>query len=340
VVFLGATLFFVSRAPNERPKPATSNAAAHEAFLKGRFFWNKRKTPDFQMAKGYFERAIALDPGYAEAYAGLADTYHFQANNNRIIRDEYYARAKEMARRALQLNTNLAEAHASLGLIAMNYDWDWSTSEREFKRALALDPDSTVAHQWYATYLTSQGRFDEAINQIERARQLDPLSIIINTDAGQILLFARRFKEAEEKLMETVRLDPRFGLAHLWLGTVYTEQKRYEDAMTELKIFNEIVGESNGLGDMGYIYAVTGKRKEAEEMLSLAEKNMNETMDPVSQMWIYIGLDRIDDAFACLERDYRSHATTLTSLKVNPRYDSLRSDPRFADLMRRVHLAP
>ena len=167
VVLLGAVIFLVSRAPNERAKSTTSNAAAREAFLKGRFFWNKREGPDFPIAQSYFERAIALDPGYAEAYAGLADTYHFQANNNRIIRDEYYAKAKEMNRRALQLNPNLAEAHASLGLIAMNYDWDWPASEREFKRALALDPDSTVAHQWYATYLTAQGRFDEAIAQIE-----------------------------------------------------------------------------------------------------------------------------------------------------------------------------
>src|SRR2546430_12115339 len=145
-----------------------------------------------------------------------------------------------MNRRALQLNPNLAEAHGSLGLIAMNYDWDWPDAEREFKRALALDPDSTVAHQWYATYLTAQGRFDEAIAQIERARQLDPLSLIINTDAGQILLFARRYKEAEEKLTETVRLDPRFGLARIWLGCVYVEQKRYAQAVTEFKIFPRI----------------------------------------------------------------------------------------------------
>jgi tetratricopeptide (TPR) repeat protein len=222
----------------------------------------------------------------------------------------------------------------------MNYDWDWPASEREFKRALALDPDSTVAHQWYATYLTSQGRFDEAVAQIERARQLDPLSIIINTDAGQILLFARRYKEAEEKLTETVRLDPRFGLARIWLGCVYVEQKRYEEAMTEFKIYHEIVGEPSGWGDMGYVYAVTGKRKEAEEMLSLVEKKVDETMDRTLQLWIYIGLGRIDDAFACLEIDYRSHATDMTSLKVNPKYDSLRSDPRFADLMRRVRLLP
>src|SRR5207253_8579661 len=157
------------------------------------------------------------------------------------------------------------------------------------------DPDSTVAHQWYATYLTSQGRFDEAIAQIERARQLDPLSIIINTDGGQILLFARRYKEAEEKLTETVRLDPRFGLARIWLGCVYVEQKRYEEAMAEFKNFNEIVGAPDGWGEMGYLYAVTGKRKEAEEMLSLVKKKTDETMDLVLQLWIYTGLGRIDD---------------------------------------------
>jgi serine/threonine protein kinase len=341
VLLMGAAIFFMSRAPNERSKSTTSNAAAHEAFLKGRFFWNKRKAPEFETANIYFERAISLDPRYAQAYVGLADTYQFLANANRQVRDEYYAKAKQMSYRALELDPNLAEAHASLGLIAMNYDWDWLASEREFKRAIALDPNDAIAHQWYASYLSAQGRFDEAIKEIERARQLDPLSFIINTDAGQILLFAKRYKEAEEKLRETLRLDPRFGLARNWLGRVYDLQKRYDEALAEFRIFHEVVGKPWAWGEMGYVYACLGKQKEATEMLSLVEKECaaDQTIDHIPQLMIYIGLGRNDDAFACLEFEYRSHSTVMTSLKVNPFYDTLRSDPRYANLMQRVRLA-
>ncbi len=342
LLLAGALIFFSNRAAPERSSPGTTNPAAREAFLKGRYFWNKRSGREFETAQTYFERALALDPNYAQAYAGLADSYQLFANGDRQVRAEYYAKAKQMGRRALELDPTLAEAHASLGLIAMNGDWDWATAEREFKRALALNPDYATAHQWYASYLAAQGRSDDALAEIERARQLDPLSSVINTYVGEILVFARRFPEAEEKLKETVKMDPGFHHAHAWLGRVYALQQRYDEALAECKILERIEDSAWVWGEMGYVYGLAGKQKEAEEMLALAGNELarNPGSNRYPLLVINIALGRKDEAFACLEDEYRGRSTSLTSLKVNPIYDPLRSDPRFADLMRRMHLAP
>ena len=347
LLLVGVLLFLASPSRDERLLSATSNPAAREAFLKGRYFWNKRSGPEFQTAKAYFEKAIAIDPNYAQAYVGLADTYQFIANGNRQVRDEYYGKAKQMIRRALELDPNLAEAHASLGLLVMNYHWDWATAEREFKQAIALNPNYATAHQWYAAYLDSQGRFDEAIYQIESARQLEPLSGSINADAAQQLMFAGRFGEAEEKAKEMLKLDPGFAQARFYLGSVYALEKRYDEAITELKMLERAeIGEStNGTlwrGSLGMIYALAGRKEQAEQMLDQVEKNYaaDPTMDHASEIFIYIGLGRKDEAFASLEDEYRTRSTTMTSLKVHPLFASLRSDPRYADLLRRVHLGP
>lgn len=342
IVLVAALAFFLNRANHEVPKSATSNPAAREAFLKGRHFWNKRSGREFQTEKTYFERAIALDPNYAQAYAGLADTYQLFANGDRQVRAEYYAKAKQMAQRALELDPTLAEAHASLGLMAMNYDWDWAAAEREFKRAIKLNPNYATAHQWYASYLAAQGRSDDAIAEIERARQLDPLSSVINTYAGEILVFSGRFAEAEEKLKETLKLDPAFHHAHTWLGRVYALQKRYDEAIAQFQVLERIGDKTWARNEMGNVYGLAGKQKEAEEILALLESELasDQTDNHYSLVALNIALGRTDEALACLEFEYRWHSTTMTSLKVNPLYASLRSDPRFIDLMRRVRLAP
>src|SRR5437763_4275216 len=183
---------------------ATSNSRAYDAYLQGRYVWLQRTFDAYGPAKEYFEQAIALDPKYAPAYAGLADAYQFLAEYDVQGRKEKFERAKNACRRALQLDPNLPEAHASLGLIAMNYDWDWALAEREFRRALALDPNNALIHDWYAEYLMAVGRADLSLVQIENARELDPLSAIINADAGKMLYFARRYDEAESQLTETL----------------------------------------------------------------------------------------------------------------------------------------
>jgi len=342
IALIGALVFFFNRGTAEVPTSTTSNSAAREAFLKGRHFWNKRSGREFQTEKTYFERAIALDPNYAQAYAGLADTYQLFANGDRQVRAEYYAKAKQMAQRALELDPTLAEAHASLGLMAMNYDWDWAAAEREFKRAIKLNPNYATAHQWYASYLAAQGRSDDAIAEIERARQLDPLSSVINTYAGEILVFAGRLPEAEEKLKETLKLDPGFHHAHTWLGRVYALQKRYDEALAQFQILERIGDKTWARNEMGNVYGLAGKQKEAEEILALLESELasDQTANHYSLVALNIALGRTDEALASLEFEYRWHATTMTSLKVNPLYAGLRSDPRFIDLMRRVRLAP
>ena len=341
-VLLIATLFFFLRPPHES-KPA--NAAASEAFLKGQFLWNRRTGPDFETAKIYFEKAIALDPNYAPAYAGLADTYQFIANDNRLLRADYYTKAKQLIRRALELDPNVAEAHAAAGLLAMNYDWDWQTAEREFKRAVNLNPNYATAHHWYATFLQLQGRFDEALREIELARRLDPLSGIINADVGQALIFAGHFSEAGEKLKETMKLDPTFTKGHLWLAINHILNARYDDATAELKILEREDSQDVGTswqGYLGMIYGLTGRREEAEKIVSVLQKRYqaDPTSDHISLMLVYIGLDRKDEAFAELEGEYRWRSTAMTTLKTNPVYNRLRADPRFLDLMQRVHLVP
>lgn len=321
---------------------STSNPEAREAYLKGRFFWNKRTEEGYKKAEEYFNRAIALDPNYAQAYAGLGDTYHFLGTTDSILRENYFAKSKRANRKALELDPALAGAHASLGLIAMNYDWDWPAAEREFRRAIDLDPNYATGHHWYAECLIALGRFDESLREIERARELEPLSLIINTDMGKMLLYARRADEAKKQLKETLNMDPNFAEVHGWLGWVYAEQKELDQAIAEFHQSAQLSGDrSEALGNIGFAYGRVGKQKEAEQSLeALRQLSAKYPVGGGARMFACIGVGDKDCAFAFLEEEYKSHSTILTSLKVAPFYDPLRSDPRFVDLMRRVNLAP
>jgi TolB-like protein/Tfp pilus assembly protein PilF len=324
---------------------ATSNPQAYDAYLKGRYVWLQRTFDAYGQAKEYFEQAIALDPNYAPAYAGLADAYQFLAEREVQDRKENFNRAKNACHRALQLDPYLPEAHASLGLIAMNYDWDWALAEQEFRRALALDPNNALTHDWYAEYLMAVGRADLSLGQIEHARELDPFSAIINTDVGKMLYFARRYDEAESQLKETLHMYPDFSLACYWLGHLYATQKRCDEAIHAFKEYcNHGGGGTRGWawGEMTYAYGLVGRRTEAEGMLATLIKRLapGSHTDDLGLAYAYVGVDQKDQAIAGLEQAYEVHSTAMTSLKSNPWYDSLRSDPRFLGLMRRVHLAP
>jgi tetratricopeptide (TPR) repeat protein len=350
VLVLGAVAFWGQRPwHNRNPGPnrhtadaeATTNPAAYQAFLKGRYFWNRRTVEGFKVAEDYFNKAIALDPKYAQAYAGLGDTYQLRVGEDWNSRSDAFAKSKNANRKALELDPTLAEAHASVALAAMNYDWDWPTAEQEFRRALALNPSYTTAHHWYAEYLVAVGRFDESLREIERARELDPLSIIINNDAGKILLYARRLEEAKEQLNETLKMDPNFAQAHWYLGWVNAAQKHYGEAIAEFKETGRLGFPTGGWAGCGYIYGILHRKNEAAQMLdALKQLSMQRPIDGQWAAVIYIGLGDKDLAFASLEEQYKTHSTGLTSLKVHPVYDSLRSDARFVDLMRRVHFMP
>jgi serine/threonine-protein kinase len=322
-------------------KPATSNPLANEAYLKGRYVWLQRNTDSFRQAKEYFEQAIALDPNYAQAYAGLADAYQFLGAFDPPNSKENYDKAKSAYQRALELDATLAEAHASAGLVAMNYDWDWPLAERELRRAIALDPNNALFHDWLAEYLMAVGRTDESLGNMERARDLDPDSVLMNSDFGKLLFFARRYDAAVKQLKATIHMDPDYRPAHWFLAITYVMKHRFEDAIAEAN-FPERTPTGPLIGERGlsaYVYAMAGRKQEAEHALEETKKHLVPE-DDVPIMLAYIGLGENDRALACLERDYQNHYTTLISLKDNPLYDPLRSDPRFTDLVRRVHLAP
>ena len=325
------------RALKARP---TANVEAHQAYLKGRYFWDKRTPEGFEKAGEYFRQAIAIDPNYAPAHAGLSDAYQFAAFDavNIASRAELCARARAAAKKAVELDDTLAEPHASLGLVAMNYDWDWATAEREFKRAIELNPNYATAHHWHAEYLAAVGKPDESLAEIRRACELDPLSLIINTDMGKFLYYAGRYNDAIKQLREAVRMDPDFMLAHAWLGSVYATTGRYDEAIAQ---FHTIRDSDWALGWLGYVYAISGRREDAEKILNELKRLATERpIDPHVLLVVYVGLGDKDQAFAAFNEAYEIHSVGLTSLKVHPWYDSLRKDPRFADLLRRMNLAP
>ena len=317
-----------------KAKP-TTNVEAHEAYLKGRYFWNKRTGEGFEKAGEYFRQAIAIDPNYAQAYAGLGDVYQFTAYDA-VSRTPLYAKAREAARKALTLDEMLAEPHASLGLLAMNFDWDWATAEKEFRRAIELNPNYPTAHHWYAEFLAAVGRFDESLAQIHRARELDPLSLVINADMGKLLYYSRRYDDALKQLEETVKMDAGFPQAHIWLGSLYSTIGRYGDAIAA---FQKVRENSWALGWLAYVYGISGQRNEAEKILAELERIAAEgPIDPHIMLCVYLGLGDKDKAFAALEQEYEVRSLGMTSLKVNPWYDGLRSDPRFTDLLGRMNL--
>ncbi len=315
----------------------TENVEAHQAYLKGRYFWNKRTDDGYQKAGEYFRQAIAIDPNYAPAYAGLSDVHQFNAFNAGTHTD-LHAKAREAAEKAITLDETLAEPHASLGLLAMNYDWDWPTAEREFRQAIKLNRNYATAHHWYAEYLIAVDRPEEALAEIGRARELDPLSLIINTDTGKVLYYARRYDEAIRQLRETLKMDPDFPQAHIWLGSVCATTGRYDEALAS---FSKVKSNAWALGWLGYVDGVSGRRDEAEKIVAeLKHVETEHAVDPHIMVYLYLGLGEKDQAFAALEKDYELRSVGLISLKVNPWYDSLRSDPRFTDLLRRTNLAP
>jgi DNA-binding winged helix-turn-helix (wHTH) protein/TolB-like protein len=313
---------------------------AYDLYLKGRYSWNKRVYEDYKQAIEYFNRAIALEPTYAQAYAGLAETYPLLASDDSLIaRTEDFAQAKAAAQKAIELDPTLAGPHCSLGLIAMNFDWDWAGAEREYRKAIELNPNYATAHHWYAEFLITQGRVDESLVEIKRAHELDPLSSIINTDTGKILYYSRRYDEAIDQLHKTMVIDPDFMPAHQWLGQVYTQKGRYDEAIAEFEV--DLTWKQNPwyLSLIGGALGVGGRQDEAlkfsEHVQQLAKHH---DLEPQTSVPLYIGLGKKDEVFALLDKEYEVRSTGLTSLKVNPLYDSLRSDPRFADLIRRVGL--
>ena len=318
-------------------KRSTANPEAYELLLKGRFFSNKEGPEGRTKAIEYFSQAVALDPNYALAHAELAAAYNILSASATVDPKVIRPTAQAAAQKALELDETLPEAHLALGTLRFNY-WEWAAAEREYKRAIELNPSSSRGHSVYSFYLSAIGRHEEAIAEARRARELDPLSAGINRRIGSVLVNARRYDEAIEQLKKTLELDPNYTPTHYWLGYAYAAKGQYPQAIAEYK---EVVrlGEDNTSIQiyLGYSLAMSGKRNEALAILNEVQTT-KEYVSPAELAVLYAGLGDKEQAFAAFERAYAAHDFQLQYLKVEASYDSLRSDPRFADLLRRVGL--
>lgn len=314
---------------------------AHELYLRGRFFWNKRDPSSFAKAADYFQQAIAKDPKYAPAYAGLADCYALSGGLNRIPAEEAMTKAKATAERALQLDPDLAEAHASLGLIAPFLSWNWDEARTEYERAIELNPNYATAHHWYAEgYLMPVGRVDDAVVEIRKAQLLDPLSAVISTDLGKELYFARKYDEAIVELHRALELDPNFSSAHNWISDSLLEKGDYDGAATELEKTKPVREERVYIRQTAYLHARMGRRAKARaELAKSLQLSRGRQISSGAVALTYAALGDNDSAFVWLERAYNEHSSFMTTLKFWSVFDPIRSDSRFVDLLRRVRLA-
>jgi serine/threonine-protein kinase len=314
---------------------------AYQLYLKGRYYWNKRTTEALKKAIEHFEQAVQKEPNYAPAYAGLADCYNMLVIYSALSPKEGFSKAKTAAMRALEIDDTLAEAHTSLAFVKFRLDWDWLEAEREFSRAIDLNPNYAPAHQWYSNFLVAMGRRDEAIAEARRTQQLDPFSLIGNSQVAWILYFARRYDEAIDQCHKTLQLDPSFFAAQRYLGLVFEQKKMYDAAVAH---FERAVTLSGGpalmRAHLGHAYALAGRRDQARKILDeLIEHSQRQYVSSYLIALIHAALGEKDRAFEWLEKAYEERAEFLVYLKVDPRLDRLRSDPRLASLLRRVGLA-
>src|ERR1051325_3472430 len=330
----------VKTAHNLPPIHSTASYEAYDLYLKGRYFWNKRTRPGFQQAASYFQQAIAKDPQYASAYAGLADTFGLMSTWYAAPQQEFMPKAKAAALNALALDDSLAEAHASLALVAENYDYDWQTAEKEFRRAIQLNPDYATAHQWYAEYLAWQGRFHEALAESERARQLDPMSLIIATDRGTILFYAREYDRAIDQFRAVLDMDPRFGNARGFLASTYVQQGKFAEALKENALMENAEDPPWYWAFTAYIYNHSGNLAQAQHALARFEALSPSLRSDalLARLIAYNGSTQREKDMSLLEQGYKERSPALTNIKVDPRYDNLRKDQRFLALLARMNL--
>jgi serine/threonine protein kinase/tetratricopeptide (TPR) repeat protein len=321
-------------------KAATADLEAHDLYLQGRFFWNQRTYESLRTAVRYFERAIARDSAYAEAYAALAEAYVLFPNYIVSAPGEAYPKAKAAAVRALALDSTLGHAHATLGQVRAYYEWDWRDAEEEFQRAIRFDPSYATAHSQYGEYLSSLGRHQEALAEADRAVTLDPLSRIISADKGADLIRSRRYDEAMVQLRATLEADPDFPPAHNYLGWAYLAKGMPAEAVAELETTVRLTGRRTGIGRLAWAYALSGQRDRALEIIrELTQRSRREYVAPFQLAVAYAGLGDKDRALAWLERGatMRDPAGIL-SLLADPLLDPLRSDARFTRLLTRMGL--
>lgn len=288
----------------------------------------------------YFQRAIEIEPGYAPPYARMARAYGVLGNFNSLRPDEAYPKQKEAAQRALAIDERLGEARTALGWTALFYDRDWNEAKEQFEKAIELSPNFAAAHQGYATYLIAMGDFDRGINEILKAQQLDPVNLSIKGDVGWNLYFARRTDESITQLKQVLEMDPNFSIAHYFLALAYQEKGRFDQAIEEAQRAVALFeGNEYRIAALGDAYARAGKKQEARNILTrLKNASREHYISPYTTGLIYASLGQNDEALNWLDKACNEHFWMMAFLKVDPRWDSLRSHPRFIEILRRTGL--
>ena len=321
-------------------KRYTEDLEAYNLYLKGRHFWSKTTPESLNEGIEYFQKAIDKDPTYALPYAGIADCYIILGLFY-IAPKEAYPRAKETAERALEMDEGLAGAHASLGLVKMLYDWDWPAAEREFKRAIELDPNYATAHLWYSLYLTTMGMHDDSIIEAKRAQELDPISPITTWLLGTVFYYARQYDQAIEECQKALEIDPSNFMTHVLLSMAYIEKGAYNEAIAQLQKGMDISEKDSQPQIMRLIitYVVSGKTDELKRLFEeLSKGSRQDYFSPYFIASLYLNFGQIDKTFEWLERAYEEHDHWIIALKVDPKFDNLRSEPRFTALLKKVGL--
>ena len=335
------TVKLTAREREQLVKHYTNNAQAHQAYLKGRYFFEKRTQEGVIKSIENFELAIKTDPYHATAHAGLAECYCLAPNFDLLSPRDAMPRAKNAALKALAFEPDLAEAHAALGQSLLN-DWEWAGVEKEYKLAIELNANYAKAHHYYAIYLRHMRRFDESLKESRRAQELDPTSATLKTAAAGTLYCAGHHDEALEELSRASELDANNPMIHYWRGRIYVQKAFYEAAITEFERTIAVFGKSPELlTHLGYVYAVSGRRDAAQKVLDeLKESSSREYVAPYYRAVMYVGLNEKERAFEWLEKAYQEHDLNLIPLAVDPTLDSLREDPRFKRLLQLTGLIP
>ena len=308
-------------------KSYTENTEAYQAYLRGRFYWNKRTEEGMRKSIEYFEQAIEKDSSFALAYVGLADAYITLGEWFVLPAKEAFPKAKEAAVRALEIDDSLGEAHNSLAAVRRDFDWDWKGAEKEHKRAIELSPSYATAHQWYGEFFTLMGRFDEGLQEIKRAQALDPLSLIINAVGGWFFYMARDYDKGIDQCKKTLEMDPDFLPAHIYLMMNYLGKGMYQEALRETQKANNPWG-------IASIYAMMNRQEEARRLLADILKHPQRSETEIAG--VYFSLGENEEGWKWLEKAYDERSFFLTWLKVSPAYDIFRSDPRFQAMLKKV----
>ena len=334
----GSRMQFPGQERGDSVRSVTENADAYRAYLQGRNDWNQRSEEALKRAIENFQRAVYIDPHLAAAYSGLADCYAALGYLSYIAPTEAFTTASRYATKARDLDAALAEPHASLGLVKLYFEWDWLGADAEFQCAIARDPDYAAARQWYSIYLLAAGRATEALRQIQLARQREPLSLPINADLGFHQYYAGRYDEAVKQLQFVLEMNPKFPPAHLWLGRTFQELGKFDEALAEFRQVEEVLQEwPVSVAARGFVAAAAGRTYEAEEILAELERlGRRKFVTSYGVALVYAGLGQHDAAFAVLNKAFDERSHWLVWLRLDPRWNTLRHDPGFTELERRM----